>query len=208
MERAWAVFEVKAMDDEKGGKRKFAGIATTPSTDRMGDIVEPKGAEFDLPIPLLFQHDSSQPIGWVTSAKVTAKGIEVEGEIASVDEPGRLQDRLTEAWQMLKSKLVRGLSIGFNAVESARIEGSYGYRFLKWKWLELSAVTIPANQDCSITAIKRFDVAATGKKGVVYLDRPQSHPGVSGQAALRKGAVYLDHTRKAHDETPRATGGV
>lgn len=207
MKRAWAVFDVKAMDDEYGGKRKFAGIATTPSTDRMGDIVEPKGAEFELPIPLLWQHDSSQPIGHVTGAKVTAKGIEVEGEIATIDEPGRLKERLDEAWQMLTYKLVRGLSIGFNAVESARIEGSYGYRFLRWKWLELSAVTIPANQDCSITAIKRFDAAAIGKKGVVYLDRPQSHPGVSGQFALRKGAVYLD-TRKAHDETPRATRRV
>jgi len=66
MKRAWAVFEVKAMDDEYDGKRKFSGIATTPSTDRMGDIVEPKGAEFELPIPLLWQHDSSQPIGHVT----------------------------------------------------------------------------------------------------------------------------------------------
>src|SRR5690606_2093463 len=58
-------------------------------------------------------------------------------------------------------------SIGFQSVESARIEGSYGIRFLKWLWLELSAVTIPANAEATITAIKSLDVgcpAATGHR--------------------------------------------
>ena len=82
--------------------RAFKGIASTPSTDRAGDIVEPKGAEFQLPIPLLWQHSASQPIGWVTSATVKDTGIEVVVEVASISEPGKLKDRLDEAWQSLK----------------------------------------------------------------------------------------------------------
>jgi len=181
MNRAYSVLEIKATAGDAGGKRTFTGIASTPSTDRMGDQVEPKGAQFKLPIPLLWQHDSRQPIGWVTGAKVTDKGIEIEGEVATVADAGPLADRLTEAWQMLKSKLVRGLSIGFNSIESARIDGTYGLKFLKWEWLELSAVTIPANQDASITAIKsiddRFMRAAFGS----------SRPGVSGNQPRQKG---------------------
>lgn len=201
MNRAYSTIEIKAAD-EQDGKRKFTGIASTPSTDRMGDVVEPMGAQFKLPIPLLWQHDHRDPIGWITSAKVTAKGIEVEGEVATFEEDGELKQRLTKAWQMLKAKLVRGLSIGFNSIESARIDGTYGIRFLKWEWLELSAVTIPANQDATITAIKSADQAirraAPGARPVVRLDTApaasgKSAPGASGQhqGARRKGCVYL-----------------
>jgi HK97 family phage prohead protease len=176
MHRAYAVMTVKAMDEKK---RTFTGVATTPSTDRMGDIVEPKGMEFKLPLPLLWQHDSSNPIGWVRKAKVTSDGIEVECEVANVDDEGPLKQRLAEYWQMLKSGLVRGLSIGFNALESARIEGTYGYRFMRTLWLELSAVTIAANQDCSIHTIKSLSeqhLAARGREG-----SPPGSPGASGQ---------------------------
>lgn len=196
MNRAYSTLEIKAMDD---GKRTFSGIATTPSTDRMGDIVEPKGMSFKLPTPLLWQHDSRQPIGWVTSAKVSDAGIEVQCEIARIDAEGPLKARIDEAWQMLKAKLVRGLSIGFNATEHSRMEGG-GYRYLKSELLELSAVTIPANADCSITAIKSADQAilrtASGARSVVRLDKPVNSgtqvPGVSGQVNRRKGVIYLN----------------
>ena len=197
--RAYSSIDIKA-DDETAGKRLFKGIASTPSTDRAGDIVEPKGAEFQLPIPLLWQHIASQPIGWVTSATVKDTGIEVVVEAASISEPGKLKDRLDEAWQSLKAKLVRGLSIGFKAIESSRIEDSYSYRYIKWQWLELSAVTIPANADCSITAIKSADQAllrSIGARRIVRLDSSPAlagiSPGASGQhtTARRKGVVYL-----------------
>ena len=166
MNRAYSTLEIKQTSDANG-KRIFTGIASTPATDRMGDIVEPNGAEFKLPIPLLWQHDSAQPIGWVKSAKVTDKGIEVSGEVANITDEGMLKQRLTEAWQMLKTGLVRGLSIGFNPIESADINGSWGQRFLKWEWLELSCVTIPANQDASIITIKSIDTKLRAASGHV-----------------------------------------
>lgn len=187
--RAYSVLNIKAASDE-GGKRRFAGVASTPTTDRMGDIVEPKGAQFKLPIPLLWQHDSRDPIGWITSARVTDKGIEVEGEVADIPEEGELKTRLATAWQMLKAKLVRGLSIGFNSIESARIEGTYGFRFLKWEWLELSAVTIPANQEATITAIKSIDLqqlAASGRESLQGARSGPVPPGVKGTQAAPRG---------------------
>lgn len=159
--KAFSIFEIKSVNQADNGKRTFKGIASTPTPDLTEDVVEPKGAEFQLPLPLLWQHDHGDPIGWITSAKVTAKGIEVEGEVADIPESGALKDRLLTAWQMMKNKLVRGLSIGFRVMEYAMIEGTnYGMHIQKWKWLELSAVTIPANQEATITAIK----TASGQK--------------------------------------------
>lgn len=195
MDRAYSLLTLKAVDEDK---RTLTGIASTPSTDRMGDIVEPKGAEFKLPIPFLWQHDSRQPIGHVTKAKITNEGIQVEVQIAKIEEEGSLKSRVDEAWQSMKAGLVRGLSIGFTPIESARIEGTYGMRFLKWAWLELSGVTIAANSEATIQTIKSIDnqqLAALGRSqlngGAVRL---VSRPGVSGKSqppAASRGAVLL-----------------
>lgn len=176
--RAYSVLSIKSVDDNE---RVITGIASTIEADRDGDVMEPKGAEFKLPIPLLWMHDARQPIGHVFAAKVTSSGIEIKARILKIDEPGTLKDRLDEAWQSMKSGLVKGLSIGFKPRESARIDGTFGYRFIKWLWLELSAVTIPANAGASILSIKALDTsarAATGTRARVPLTRP----GASGSS--------------------------
>lgn len=182
--RAYTTLDIRAVSDAPGKRRTFSGIATTPSTDRMGDIIESEGAQFKLPLPLLWQHDSRDPIGWITAARVTPKGIEIDGEVADIPEPGPLKERLATAWQMLKAKLVRGLSIGFNSLDSSEIKGTYGLRFTKWEWLELSAVTIPANQDASIQQIKSIDIAlqraASGQQRRSAPPNGPPPPGVSG----------------------------
>jgi HK97 family phage major capsid protein/HK97 family phage prohead protease len=184
LKRAYSVLEIRAIDEDK---REIHGIATTPSVDSYGDIVEPKGAEFTLPIPFLWQHRSEQPIGHVTRAKVTKEGIEVVVKLVSTDEPGTLKDRLDEAWQSIKLKLVRGLSIGFSPIEYSRIEDTYSYRFIKWAWRELSAVTIPANQEATITAIKSIDTAQRAASG--QLQRGVVHLKSAGASASRKSTA-------------------
>ena len=170
MKKAYSTIEIKSTKKTDDGKRTFTGIASTPTPDRAQDIVEPKGAEFKLPLPLLWQHNHSDPIGWITAAKVSKSGIEITGEVADIPETGELKDRLQKAWQMLKNGLVRGLSIGFSPLEWNWIEGTdYGMHIIKWAWYELSAVTIPANQEATITSIK---MAASGRKYI---------PGVTGK---------------------------
>lgn len=191
IQRAYSRFEVKAVDEEK---RIISGIATTPTPDRMGDIVESMGAEYDLPLPFLWQHDSTQPVGSVIAAKATKSGITVDVQIAQIDAPGNLQNRLEEAWQSIKIKLVRGLSIGFAPIEYTIIEETWSYHFIKWAWLELSAVTIPANADASISAIKRYDartLAALGHKRFCGVPLINPSPGATGEHAAKSGSIQL-----------------
>jgi HK97 family phage prohead protease len=198
-QRAYCAVEWKAVGDDT--ERIIEGTASTAETDRMGDIVEPKGAIFKLPIPLLWQHDRHAPIGHVIEAKVTDSGITMRARLVKVLEEGNLKSRLDEAWQTIKYGLVRGLSIGFNPIEHAQIDGTWGYRFTKWEWLELSPVTIPANAGASIQTIKSLDQAmrrtasgAQGARPVVRLDPAAlrgTSPGATGSATRRKGAVYL-----------------
>lgn len=179
--RVYSTMVLKAVDEDK---REISGIASTPGTDRMGDVVEPAGAEFALPVPLLWQHDHSQPIGNVTAARVTTKGIEIRASLVkpTADMPSQLVARLEEAWQSIKTGLVRGLSIGFSPLEYAFMED--GIRFLRWNWHELSAVTVPANAEASITSIKSLDTALRASsgnpQGSEESGQPAAPPGVSG----------------------------
>ena len=173
MKKAYSTLVIKAVDEDA---REIRGIASTPGTDRMDDVVEPSGAEFSLPIPLLWQHRHAEPIGQVVRAKITEKGIEVVARLVAptADMPAAMTARLQEAWHSIKTGLVRGLSIGFNPKEYSFMD-SGGIHFLKWDWTELSAVTIPANAEATITAIKSFDQeqrAALGNKAAPVVRVP------------------------------------
>jgi HK97 family phage prohead protease len=161
MNRAYAVLEIKSVND---GDRVIRGVATTPTPDRMGDIVDPLGVTFKNPLPLLWQHRSDQPIGTVKFDKPTKDGITFEATIASIDEPGTLQDRLNEAWQSIKTGLVRAVSIGFRALEYSFMDEG-GIRFIASEVLELSAVTIPANADATINQIRSIDTETLALQG-------------------------------------------
>lgn len=164
MNRAYSVLSVKAVDDEK---RVIRGIASTPSPDRMGDVVEPLGAKFKTPMPLLWQHQHDKPVGLVEFAQPNKDGIPFEARLPEIAEPGVLKDRVDEAWQSVKAGLVAAVSIGFQAIpEQVERLKSGGLRFKEWDWLELSLVTIPANSEATITQIKAIDTelrAASGR---------------------------------------------
>ncbi len=146
--RAYATFAVKSYDDEKG---IITGIASTPTPDRGDDVVVPDGVKMSLPLPLLWQHDHDQPIGSVTEAKVTKAGIEIVAEVAR-----GVSDEIDRCWKLIKAGLVRGFSIGFRGLDADPIDGSWGLKFNEWELLEVSAVTIPMNAECTIATVKSF----------------------------------------------------
>lgn len=196
MKKAYSLLQVKSFDDEK---RIIKGIASTPSPDRADDIVDPQGAKFALPIPFLWQHMHSQPIGEVTEAIVTDKGIEVTVQIAKIEEDGKLKDRIDEAWQSIKSGLVKGLSIGFRGLTVEDIPRSWGLHFKEWEWFELSAVTIPANAEASITEIKSISKSFEQKDtalGVVPQKPKEEKPPVSDVTETKHVTVKLNSPTK------------
>ncbi|HCB1268552.1 TPA: phage major capsid protein [Klebsiella quasipneumoniae subsp. quasipneumoniae] len=162
LKRACTLMAVKSVNEDD---RIITGIASTPSPDRDGDIMEPEGAKFRSDTPFLWQHDRSQPIGTCTP-KMVKEGLQITAKLVkpTSDMPSQLVARLDEAWASIKAGLVRGLSIGFRPIEYSFLDEG-GIRFLSWDLLEVSAVTIPANAECSIQTVKSFDrqlLAASG----------------------------------------------
>jgi HK97 family phage prohead protease len=193
--RAFSILEIKSVDEEK---RIIRGVATTPTVDRVGDIIDPLGVKFDNPLPLLWQHEHDKPIGSVKFDKPTKAGISFEAEIASTDEPGTLKDRLDEAWQSIKMGLVRAVSIGFRAIEYAFMD-SGGVRYVETEVYELSAVTIPANADALITSVKSIDARLRAEHGI---PDPEIPANPADDAATGKSVCVVKLDAPARDRAP------
>ena len=134
-----------------------------------------------------------EPIGEVLAATVTPAGIHIRARFAQVPEPGRLRDRLEEAWQSVKAGLVRGLSIGFLPIGAPTLRPGGGRHIKRWQWGELSAVTMPMNIAATITSIKS---AATGG--------PYHRPGDTGARVAPMNQTYSEQIA-AHAAQRQAT---
>ena len=156
MQHAYAVLTVKSA--RGNGSRRISGIATTPTPDRVGDVLDSLGATFTNPIPLLWQHDQARPIGTVTLHAPTSAGITFDAELPEVTEPGPLRDRLAEVGQSLDAGLIRAVSVGSRPLDGGiTIMPNGGRRFTRFEICELSLVTVPANLDATILTIKSLD---------------------------------------------------
>lgn len=181
MNRAYSLLQIKEMDDDL---RIITGIASTPEPDRMGDIVEPMGAQFAKEIPLLWQHRHDSPVGITELGAPTKAGIPFKATFARIVEDGPLKQMVDMAWQAVKAKLVRGVSIGFRPLAYEYLDKG-GVRFTESEIFELSVVTIPANASADIQSIKSADAQFRKDFGVKLVSK-------SVNSTLPKGAVRLD----------------
>lgn len=143
------------------GKRTIRGLASTPNVDRHGDIVVPGGGDWNLPLPLLWQHRHDEPIGWVKEARVTPQGLHIVAELA--EGLGRADD----AWAMIEAKLVDSFSIGFIGLKGSPIPT--GTKWEKWELIETSIVTVPSNRESKIGKSAHGGIKLIDTRGSVKL---------------------------------------
>lgn len=194
--RAYSVLTVKALDEDA---RVIRGTATTPSVDRVGDIIEPLGVKFTNPLPFLWQHHHDKPIGTCEFGQPSVNGIPFTATVAHPDTVASLtlKDRLQEAWDSVKTGLVRAVSVGFRPIEWTFMEAG-GIHYVETEVFELSAVTIPANADAIIDTIKSMDRALRRAAGV---PDPEI-PAPPAPAALGKSVRVVRLDEPARDRAP------
>lgn len=133
---------------------EFEGLLSVyNNVDQGGDMVEP-GAftktiqERGSQVPMLWQHKSDVPIGMLT-LQDGPDALRVKGQLL-MELP-----EAQKAYLLIKAKIVKGLSIGFETVKDA-MDGAV--RHLKeLRLFEGSIVTFPMNELAMITAVKNAD---------------------------------------------------
>lgn len=136
----------------------FEGYASVfHVTDSVGDKVLPGAfarslSQFKddrrLP-PLLWQHDTNQPIGAWREIFEDAHGLFVRGELFVSDIA-----RAREAFRLLKEDVVTGLSIGYRVRKSHRDQKTGTRMISDIDLLEISMVTFPANAMARVSRVK------------------------------------------------------
>lgn len=176
--RATSLLMMREIDEDA---RIIEGVASTASVDAFGDVVEPLGMQVDLPLPLLLHHKHTEPVGSVMYAKAEAAGVRFRAQIARIEEPGVLRERCNEAWQSIKSALIRAVSIGFVPLATVPRDGG-GKRYTSWRWHELSLTTIPANHDATITGFRALTPADEMVERQLAEDRAQRARAITRSA--------------------------
>ncbi|KJV63533.1 MULTISPECIES: HK97 family phage prohead protease [Ehrlichia] len=101
-------------------------------------------------IKLLWQHNSTEPIGNVTSMVENNIGLYITANLLLDLQKGK------EAYLMLKNGIINALSIGYSVVDD-HMNDNTGVRILKKVSLwEISLVTFPANIHSKVTSVKNI----------------------------------------------------
>lgn len=154
--RVDCAFEIKAVSDD--GRIEGHG-AVFGNIDFGLDRIE-KGAFRDWlrttkEIPMLWQHNSDEPIGVWDEMREDRKGLKVSGQLNLSRESGQADVPL--AWQaraLAKQRAVTGLSIGYFA-KDYRYEDDV--RVLeKVDVIEVSLATFPMNDQARVTGVKHY----------------------------------------------------
>ena len=220
------------------GPRQIGVVAATGNVARDGHIIEISGLDLTnyrkVPI-VLYQHDSSQPVGTATSLGVVGNALAACIQFA----PPGISVVADQCCAMTKAAILRGISIGFDPdwstaepLDPKKPRG--GQRFRKSELLEISVVSIPS--DTGATVVQRSfggredfrrmieRLPAVGKPSIERAaaklprnagGRILSHAGhvwtllqIEEQKREEKARRYSRQARKADLERLRARGAV
>ena len=199
--------EIKSVEEDQ---RRFTGIATAKSRDRAGDVVEPMGCQFAEEIPVFLNHDAREVVGIARLGKPTEGGVPFVATIAKIVDPGALKERCDDAWQMIKTRIIRDVSIGFQPIVSEPMREG-GRRFLEIEILELSLVPIPAQPAAKILTTKEI-LAAAKAATTTAITFPEQRNEYEWPEEVNKHCVEmatgaLEHITEARRELDRSHEG-
>ncbi len=132
------------------------------NVDSYGDMVMPGAFTKTLndlmqagkKLPMLWQHDTTCPIGVFSSLEQDNHGLKVEGEINLEVEKGQ------ECYSLMKQGAIDSMSIGYSTIQEQSMEvGEEMVNCLKEiKLWEGSMVTFPANAAALVESVKQAEV--------------------------------------------------
>jgi HK97 family phage prohead protease len=158
-----ATIEVKAGPDDGLKEGEFVAYASVfGNKDSYGDVVMAGAFARTLAdwtksgdmIPVLFGHNMSDPdfnLGGVLKAEEDNVGLKVTAQL-DLENPKALQ-----TYRMLKGRRIRQMSFAYDEIDSgpAVHDGDHVWELRELKLYEVSIVTVGANQETEILAVKQ-----------------------------------------------------
>jgi HK97 family phage prohead protease len=147
-ERKSFALKLDGPPDDEG---RFTGYAAVfGNVDQGNDLIEPgaftKTLDENPEVPILWSHDTDQPIGVSTSMVQDGKGLKVDGQLAMEVQRAR------EVHALMKLGAIKGISIGYRTVKRS-FKGAVRH-LEEVKLGEFSPVVFPMNTLAGIDSVK------------------------------------------------------
>jgi hypothetical protein len=130
-------------------------------------------------LPVLWNHNSSEPIGKYSDLSEDAHGLRVKGELM-VDAVARAK----EVAALVDAGIISGLSIGYWVKDESYDQETGIWTLKELKLREISIVTFPANDDARIETIKA-KLAGGGQLSIRECEKILRDAGFSKAEAIR-----------------------
>ena len=133
---------------------RIAGYASTDSIDRASDRILPTAwtrgglRNYELNPILLFNHDYNRPIGKVVEISTDSRGLKIKGIISK---------SAGDVYNLVKEGVLSTFSVGFLVKDADYDKSLDGLIVKDAELLEVSVVSVPANQDATFSLAKSFD---------------------------------------------------
>jgi HK97 family phage prohead protease len=154
MKKIFKIDSVIKAIEEGEDELRIAGYASTDSVDRQSDRILPtawtKGGlrNYEINPILLFNHDYNKPIGKVVEMTTDSKGLKIKGVISK---------SAGEIYNLVKEGVLSTFSVGFLVKDADYDKALDGLIVKDAELLEVSVVSVPANQDATFSLAKSFD---------------------------------------------------
>jgi len=222
-----ATVQLKAGPQDGLDEGQFVAYASVfGNIDSYGDIVTKGAFAKDLqrweksgnPIPLLFGHNMSDPdynIGSVIKAEEDNVGLKVTAQL-DLENP-----KAKQVYRMLKGRRINQMSFAYDVVDGEKgmsEDDEEIYKIKELRLYEVSVVTVGANQETEVLAVKQMPVVAdrilTDVKAGRVLSAKNENELRSAHEAIGRVLQVLDGTpdeqkasepdpsRQSHDDTP------
>ena len=167
---------------DHGDDRVVAG-AFAKTIDELKQKAAAKGT--DALLPILWQHDTGEPIGSFTLLKEDGHGLFVEGRLPVEDTlvSGRVIPQI-------RAESIQSMSIGYSTEDADVVDGIRNLKEIKL-W-ETSLVTIPMNDQASLNRAG-LDAASAFKDLPLA---PRSHDISKGDVGTEKAYFFVDGEKK------------
>lgn len=206
----------------------FTATITTDVVDRDGEVLIPQGCntrEWESNPQLFWMHDPTQPIG--IGGNVRRRERSIEADFTFAPRPADYQGEWFPDYArgMVEAGVVKTVSVGAEFMQGGvrnatprdvELYGAGCRRVIsKWKLFEVSLVTIPANPEAVLTAVRKGYITPAAAKAFARIDVPaEAAPIAITKREVRKVSVTVpavgpDMIREiVAEEMARARGRV
>lgn len=204
IQKTYAV-EFKAADAPAGATR-FTATITTATLDRDNEVMIPDGMnakEYEANPVLLYSHDTARPIGKMLKMRRGDASIDADFALAPRPDGHEGEWFPDTVGALIRFGAIRGVSIAGAAAPGGLRTATKADRerfgeavtrvFSRWKLLEISVVSVPANAEALISAVSK-GLVTRERLASMGIDAPAPSPEGSNISNSRAVMLPVRHT--------------